>query len=172
MLSTLRLAWRNVGRNPRRTGIVITAVAVGIAGTLTSMAIFYGMMFQMVDNAIRTDLGHLQIHPLGHDEDPAIGLLLPAGGQTEIRAITQDPVTAGYAPRIRGEGLVTSPSASVGIRVIGIDPALERDVSDVADSPWWPATISPDHEQRSWAAVSCGAWASRSATKSCSRFKI
>jgi len=134
MLSTLRLAWRNVGRNPRRTGIVITAVAVGIAGTLISMAIFYGMMFQMVDNAIRTDLGHLQIHPPGYDADPAIGLLLPAGGQTEIRAIAGDPVTAGYAPRIRGEGLVTSPSASVGIRVIGIDPVLERDVSDVADS--------------------------------------
>ena len=29
---------------------------------------------------------------------------------------------------------MTSPSASVGIRVIGIDPVLERDVSDVADS--------------------------------------
>ena len=55
MLSTLRLAWRNVGRNPRRTGIVIAAVAIGMAGTLLSMAIFYGMMFQIVDNAIKTE---------------------------------------------------------------------------------------------------------------------
>ncbi|HIL01162.1 MAG TPA: ABC transporter permease [Myxococcales bacterium] len=134
MLSIFRLAWRNVGRNPRRTGVVITAVAVGIAGTLISMAIFYGMMFQMVDNAIRTDLGHLQIHAQGYDDDPAIGLLLRAGGENEIRAVNGDPFTVRYAPRIRGEGLVTSPSASVGIRVIGIDPALERGVSVVANS--------------------------------------
>jgi putative ABC transport system permease protein len=134
MLSIFRLAWRNVGRNPRRTGIVITAVAVGIAGTLISMAIFYGMMFQMVDNAIRTDLGHLQIHAQGYDDDPAIGLLLRAGGKIEIRAVTDDPLTVRYAPRIRGEGLVTSPTASVGIRIIGIDPELEKGVSVVGDS--------------------------------------
>ena len=35
MLS-LRLAWRNVWRNPRRTGVVVCAVAVGIAGVLLS----------------------------------------------------------------------------------------------------------------------------------------
>ena len=30
----LRLAWRNAWRHPRRTGILITAVAIGIAGTI------------------------------------------------------------------------------------------------------------------------------------------
>lgn len=134
MTSILRLAWRNVGRNPRRTGIVITAVAVGIAGTLLSMAIFYGMMQQMVDNAIQTDLGHLQIHARGYDADPEIGLLLEEGGRAEIRALAGDPAVRAFAPRIRGEGLVTSPSASVGVRVLGVDPQRERLLSLVADS--------------------------------------
>lgn len=134
MLSVLRLAWRNVGRNPRRTGIVITAVAVGMAGTLISMAIFYGMMFQMVDNAIKTDLGHLQIHAKGFNEDPQIGLLLQENGQKEIRAVEAESAILAWAPRVRGEGLVTSPSASVGVRVIGVDPGREGEVSVVADS--------------------------------------
>jgi len=134
MTSMLRLAWRNVFRNPRRTGIVITAVAVGIAGTLLSMAIFYGMMQQMVDNAIQTDLGHLQIHARGYDADPEIGLWLEEGGRAEIGALAGDPAVRAFAPRIRGEGLVTSPSASVGVRVLGVDPQRERMLSLVAGS--------------------------------------
>ncbi|MGE4651330.1 MAG: ABC transporter permease, partial [Myxococcota bacterium] len=134
MTSMLRLAWRNVFRNPRRTGIVITAVAVGIGGTLFSVAIFSGMMQQMVENAIQTDLGHLQIHARGYDADPAIGLLLGEGGREEIDALAGDPAVRAFAPRIRGEGLVTSPSASVGVRVLGIDPRRERSLSLVAGS--------------------------------------
>ena len=134
MTSMLRLAWRNVFRNPRRTGIVITAVAVGIGGTLCSVAIFSGMMQQMVENAIQTDLGHLQIHARGYDADPAIGVLLGEGGREEIDALAGDPAVRAFAPRIRGEGLVTSPSASVGVRVLGIDPRRERSLSLVAGS--------------------------------------
>ncbi|MFP8876596.1 MAG: ABC transporter permease [Myxococcota bacterium] len=134
MTSMLRLAWRNVFRNPRRTGIVITAVAVGIGGTLFSVAIFSGMMQQMVENAIQTDLGHLQIHARGYDADPEIGLLLEEGGRAEIDALAGDPAVRAFAPRIRGEGLVTSPSASVGVRVLGVDPPRERMLSRVAGS--------------------------------------
>ena len=54
---TLRMAWRNAWRSRRRTGIVVSAVAVGISGTLLSMAVNYGMVFQMVDTAIATELG-------------------------------------------------------------------------------------------------------------------
>jgi len=134
MLSVIRLAWRNVGRNPRRTGVVVTAVAVGLAGTLLSMAIFSGMMFQMVDNAIKTDLGHLQIHAQGFNKDPEIGLFLEDKGAPEIEAIQAEAGIQNWAPRIRGEGLVTSPSSSVGVRVIGVDPDAEAQVSMVSGS--------------------------------------
>ncbi len=134
MLSTLRLAWRNAARNPRRTGVVIAAVAIGMAGTLVSMAIFYGMMFQMVDNAIKTDLGHVQIHASGYDADPEIGLFLADGAGPERRALATDPAVQASSVRIRSEGLVTSPSASVGVRVIGVDAEAERSVSMVGDA--------------------------------------
>ena len=68
----LRLAWRNAWRHARRTGILITAVAVGIAGTLLTMAVNFGMIFQMVETAITTELGHVQIHARGFDENPEL----------------------------------------------------------------------------------------------------
>ena len=56
-----RMACRNIGRSPRRTGIVVTAVSVGLAGVLLAMAVNYGMVFQMVETAIDTEIGHLHL---------------------------------------------------------------------------------------------------------------
>ena len=61
----LRMAWRNLWRNPRRTGVLVAAVSSGVAGALCAMALTNGMVVQMVDTAIRTELGHLQIHAYG-----------------------------------------------------------------------------------------------------------
>ena len=61
----LRMAWRNVWRNGRRTGIVVSAVAIGIGACLFSMSLSFGVAQQMVATAIETQLGHLQIHAQG-----------------------------------------------------------------------------------------------------------
>ena len=63
---TLRLAWRNVWRNPRRTGVVVTAVAVGIAGVVFSVALNYGWIVQMVETAIAETIAGLKEY--GHIE--------------------------------------------------------------------------------------------------------
>jgi ABC-type lipoprotein release transport system permease subunit len=80
----LRVAWRNVWRHRRRTAIVITAVAVGILGTLLSMAVNYGMIFQMVDTAIAAELGHVQVHAAGYEANPELHVQLADGGAAAI----------------------------------------------------------------------------------------
>jgi ABC-type lipoprotein release transport system permease subunit len=129
-----RMAWRNVWRSPRRTGIVLAAVAIGIAGALLSMSVNYGMVYQMVDTAIATDLGHLQIHAPGFDENPELRIRLEDGGRAAVEALKDLEGVLAWAPRVRGEGLVTSPRASVGVRLVGIDPELESEISLVAGS--------------------------------------
>jgi putative ABC transport system permease protein len=129
-----RLAWRNLWRNPRRTGIVVTAVAVGITGCLLSMAFMFGMVDQMVDTAIRTELGHLQVHGAGWDADPVLSVVLEQGGAEAIAAIDALPEVAAYTSRIRGDGLINSPRASAGARVLGVDEEREGEVSRFRDS--------------------------------------
>ncbi len=131
--STWRLALRNVGRNGRRTAVVLTGVSVGLGGMMLAMAVNYGMIFQMVESAIRTELGHVQVHGPGWEEQPGIEVRLPSDripSDLEQRA----PGLRAWAPRVRGEGLVYSPRASVGVRVVGIDPAREASVTVLADS--------------------------------------
>jgi ABC-type lipoprotein release transport system permease subunit len=130
----VRLAWRNVWRNGRRAAIVISAVAVGIAGVILSMAVNYGMVFQMVETAIATELGHLQVHARGFEDDPGLDHRLPDGGRREIRILDVLPGVRAWAPRVRSQGLLSSARASAGVRVVGIDPAREARVTDLAES--------------------------------------
>jgi ABC-type lipoprotein release transport system permease subunit len=130
----LRLAWRNVWRNPRRTGVVVCAVAVGIAGVLLSMSVNYGMVVGLVETAIATELGHLQVHARGFDENPELRIRLEDGGRAVSASIAGLTEVKAWTRRVRGEGLLTSPRASAGVSVVGIEPELEAEVSLVARS--------------------------------------
>jgi ABC-type lipoprotein release transport system permease subunit len=129
-----RIALRNVWRNPRRTGVVVSAVAVGIAGVVLTMAINYGMIYQMVENAIETELGHVQVHAAGFDQNPEIAVRLEGGGADVVDAMSGIPGVTAWARRVRGEGFLMSPRSSAGVRVVGVEPEREAGVSVIADS--------------------------------------
>jgi ABC-type lipoprotein release transport system permease subunit len=139
--STWRLALRGLGRQPRRSGVVLAAVAIGLGSLLLAMALQYGLVGQMAETAIRSEIGDLQAHaigwkdsaPLAERMDEARSLAALAGAQTLI----------GVAPRLRGEALAQSPRASVGVRVLGVDPAREPHVTTLAsfvrEGAWFAA---------------------------------
>jgi ABC-type lipoprotein release transport system permease subunit len=128
--STWRMAFRNVFRNPRRTVVVLTAVAVGLGGIMLTVAVNFGMILQMVEAAIDTDLGHVQAHAAGFMDKPGLERRIP-GGDAHLEGLGDD---VDWARRLRAEGLVFSARASVGVRVIGIEPERERRVSNIASS--------------------------------------
>jgi len=130
----LRLAWRNLWRNGRRTAIVLTAVGVGICGVVLSMAVNNGLVLQMVQTAITTEVGHLQLHARGFDRNPVLRLRLRDGGRRAAAALSDLSGVAAWAPRVRGEGLLFSPRSSAGVRVLGIDPKREAAVTVLARS--------------------------------------
>jgi ABC-type lipoprotein release transport system permease subunit len=130
----LRMAWRNLWRNPRRTLVVLTAIAVGISGSVLTMAINLGVVAGMVDTAIKSGLGHLQVHADGWDENPELEVRLADGGASVREALDSIPEVDRWAPRLRGQGLVASPRASVGVAILGVDPKRERGVSTAAAS--------------------------------------
>lgn len=138
--STWRLALRGLGRHTRRTGLVLAAIAVGLGALVLAMALQYGMIVQMAETAIRTEIGDLQAHARDWDESAPLerrmsrsAALAALGGAGHA--------LRGAAPRLRGEALVSSPRASVGVRVLGVVPEREREVTTlaslVAAGDWW-----------------------------------
>jgi ABC-type lipoprotein release transport system permease subunit len=98
------------------------------------MAINLGMMASMVDMAIRSGLAHLQVHAPGWDENPELEIRLPGGGSAVASALDGIAEIEHWAPRLRAQGLVASPRASVGVSIWGVDSEREPTVSIAAES--------------------------------------
>jgi hypothetical protein len=59
------LAWRDLGRNRRRTGFTIIAVALGMALLMMTNALIAGVVDDSLQNSIMLRTGHIQIRAAG-----------------------------------------------------------------------------------------------------------
>jgi len=132
MREFIKIAFRNLGRNLRRTIIITCAIAIGVWGAVVTIAIYNAFGHQMVDNFIYANLGHIQILKKGYHKNPRLRLCILNASQVldQLKAV---PHLAGYAPRINAFALAQSPRASQGVLICGIDPELEPRVTKIKE---------------------------------------
>ena len=128
-----RLAWRNLWRNHRRTVIMLAAIAIGIWAMMFMTALMRGMVNDMVRDAVKSLPGHVQIHHADYRDDPSVinSLDMPSG---ELLVALNGPEVTAWAPRVRVPAVISSERESRGVTLVGVDPAMERDISFVADA--------------------------------------
>jgi putative ABC transport system permease protein len=124
------MAWRNVWRNRRRSLLTVMAISLGLAFNIFMRAIGDGFHEQMVDNSVRSHIGHLEVHRAGYHDNPGINKTLPEPGDIE-RAIRTLPDLRAYSLRVLGDGLASTAENSAGVAIVGIDPARERTVTTI-----------------------------------------
>jgi putative ABC transport system permease protein len=124
------IAWRNLLRGWRRSGVVLLAIAVGLAACLLLVGWSHGFVRQMADNAVSTRLADLAVHAQGYRKNPDPQRNLPDGGREIADALERFP-GAHAAPRLIGDGLLQSSRRSSRIVLVGVDPLLEARVSIV-----------------------------------------
>lgn len=134
------IAWRNVWRSRRRSGILVASITFGICAGLLEMAIMNGMAAQQVNAAVRTRLSHLQVHAAGFRNHEDVGLFLP-GGDSVLAVVRGTPGVEAAAGRAVLDAMAASATTARGVRVLGVDPAAERRVTDlpsrVVDGTWF-----------------------------------
>jgi putative ABC transport system permease protein len=130
----LRLAFRNLARNRRRTLLTGGVVVFGFA----SFALAGGFMAQSLeglrDGTIRSGLGHLQIGDPQAFEPGSDGTLEHALGDADKVAelARADRDVAEVLPRIDFVGLLTDGTRSVPFLGVGLDHAAEARAMDQA----------------------------------------
>ncbi len=132
MKTIMKLGWRNLWRNKRRSLVVISSITIGIFFMIFSMAFMNGMNIQMIENTIKTYLGHIAIHKKGFHE--FMKLEYNYGPNSSImKAIESNQEVKAYTPRVKIQGMIRSSEASRGIMIVGIDPDKEKGVSSIFD---------------------------------------
>ena len=58
----LKLAWKNVWRNRLRSGIMVAAMVFGLLGVVLMVGFVRAMTTNMLENAIKYQTAHLQVH--------------------------------------------------------------------------------------------------------------
>ena len=129
----VRLAWRNLWRNLRRTTIMLAAVVVGVWAMIFMIALMRGMVDDMLLTGIQSLPGHVQIHHPRFRDDPTVNNLLPRPGAALLGALDQPDVVA-WSSRVRVPAVIMSERNSRGVTLVGIDPVPESGLSFVAGS--------------------------------------
>lgn len=127
----LRMAWRNIGRNLRRSLITISATGFGLSVLLFQQSFVAGFQNRMLENSVRLHTGHIQIHKAGYQRQKKVELMIdePSPIDDEIRKIKG---VVAYSQRVNFRGLVSSAENSGGVQVFGIEPERERGITLIA----------------------------------------
>jgi ABC-type lipoprotein release transport system permease subunit len=126
VLVLVRLAWRYLWRNHRRTIIMLGAVVLGTWAMIFMTALTRGMVDQMIADGISAIPGHVQVHGQGYLDDPSVTRSIPLSDE-EFAARFADAGFRAWATRVRVPAVITSERESRGVTLLGIDPAAERD---------------------------------------------
>ena len=128
MWTFVKIAWRNLWKNKRRTLITASAIAFSITIVIFSIAANEGQHDKMIENTMNIFSGYIQIHRLGFQDDPGVekSFTIPPEMKKDIE--TEKDIAA-YAPRLQTGALAASDNNSAGAFVVGVDPAKESKIT-------------------------------------------
>lgn len=126
----MRIGWRNLWRNPRRTLLTALALGLGLTSLLVTLRVLNGDRERRIARGVRLGTGHIVVQAKGYQDTRAQELLLPAGVTSVIKQSLHEEETRyvppGVSPRLITSGLLSSAANSAGVVILGVIPEEER----------------------------------------------
>jgi ABC-type lipoprotein release transport system permease subunit len=129
----MKLAWRNLFRNKRRSLIAGLAIGIGLAALIFTDALMKGMEINMVRSATSSFLGEGQIHRDGYRETSEVELTVNDLDAILTR-LSSDTIVEKFTLRAFSFGMITSPANVSAVSLIGIDPPSEQYLSQIDEA--------------------------------------
>lgn len=132
MWFTIKLAWRNLFRNKRRTIISGIAIGIGLAVLIFIDALMIGMKDNMIRSSTASYMGEGQIHRDGYRLSQEAGLTVRDLDRL-VQQLEKEPSVERFTQRAMSFGMVTSPANVSSVMMVGVDPGTERYLSQIDD---------------------------------------
>ena len=125
----LKMAWRNIGRNRRRTVVTVGAMAFGLYAMVIWFGMLQGMLNDMEATVVEVELGDLQIHAPTYLDDPSLYTDID-----DVDALLSRLEAAGFraSARLVGAGLAAAHDSAAGASLRGIDVQGNAGVSVIS----------------------------------------
>lgn len=127
----LKLAWRNIWRNKRRTLITIASIFFAVFFASMMRSLQEGSYGLMVDNMVSFFTGYGQVHKKGYWEEKTINHTFEYTDALKQLEAQQKEITA-IVPRIESYALAANEERSKGAMVFGIQPEKEEYIMKVS----------------------------------------
>ncbi|MCP3931888.1 MAG: ABC transporter permease [Bacteroidetes bacterium] len=124
------LPWRNIWRSPVRSLVVMGAIIIGVWSVIFLISMISGMIDGYVDMAISNEVSHVQVHhpEFINEKESKFYFEEYEERQADIRQI--EGVEA-VSARSLTNAMIASSRSSRGIRLCGIEPDTEKNVTDI-----------------------------------------
>ena len=129
-MKIIKVSWRNLWRNPIRTNVTISAVAICIAILIIFQSMIVGLIEKAKFNTTNLIIGEVQIHAEDYFDDRSIYKSLQ--NIEEIHSVAKEN-NIGLVERSYGFGLISSGTKSAGTQFWGINPESELHHFDFAN---------------------------------------
>jgi ABC-type lipoprotein release transport system permease subunit len=125
VMLTLKMAWRNIWRNRRRTLITMGSIVMAVVLSAVMASMQQGQYDQMIDNTVGSFTGHIQVQAPGYFDKPSLDNSLELNDSL-IDATRNHPEILAVIPRIDSYALAGGYKKTKAGMVIGIDIEAEK----------------------------------------------
>jgi ABC-type lipoprotein release transport system permease subunit len=122
--STMRMAWRNLWRNPRRTALALAAIGLSVTLVLAYTSILRAYSQWIVETITGPMLGHVQTHASQWRKDRLMERTLRDVDAT-LAELRRDPDVASATARVYAPALAAREEEGFAVVVMGIDSRAE-----------------------------------------------
>lgn len=126
----LKLAWRNLWRNKRRTLITSASIFFGVVLSAIMSSMQEGSYAQYIKTIVNFYSGYIQVHQKGYWDDQVINNSLEYSAiSTKLKDVKEITI---FTPRFENFALAASQDITKGVMVIGIAPHNEDRITSLS----------------------------------------
>ena len=126
----LRLAWRNLWRQPRRTWLTVGAMVFSNALLVFMISIQFSTYELMIDNTLQAFTGHVQVQAPGYKDDLKMRQIVPDVASL-ASSLRRELGMETIAARAAAFALASSEERSYGLQIFGVETKFESLVSTI-----------------------------------------
>lgn len=129
-MNNIKIAWRNLWRNKRRTLITSSSIFFGVIFSSAMTSLQYGSYDSMINNVVKFYSGYMQIFTEEYHENKTINNSFVVSDSLK-KILQSTPEITNYTTRLEYFALASSEEITKGTIIVGINAEKENQVTDL-----------------------------------------